>query len=256
METTEEMFTVDYEDASTQETVAEAPEEPKTFLERVCELQSTVKAPKDLFNAYGGFKYRSKESILEAAKPVAKKLGLMILVDDDICRNEDGWHYIRSTASLTDVKTGEKFQAHGWAREPESKKGMDPSQDDICRNEDGWHYIRSTASLTDVKTGEKFQAHGWAREPESKKGMDPSQITGTAASYAGKRALGNLLSIDDTADADGSSAAPAPQVPAKGPFTARCQSCGTTYQFESPDQYNSFVAHATCCPAPQWAPIQ
>ena len=209
MDTAAEMFAVDYEDAPTQEAVAEAPEEPKTFLERVCELQATVKAPKDLFNAYGGFKYRSKESILEAAKPVAKKLGLMILVDDDICRDEDGWHYIRSTASLTDVKTGEKFQAHGWAREPESKKGM-----------------------------------------------DPSQITGTAASYAGKRALGNLLSIDDTADADAPSAAPAPQAPAKGPFTARCQSCGTTYQFESPDQYNSFVAHATCCPAPQWAPIQ
>lgn len=209
MNTAAEMFAVDYEDAPTQETVAESSEEPKSFLERVCELQSTVKAPKDLFNAYGGFKYRSKESILEAAKPVAKKLGLMILVEDDICRDEDGWHYIRSTASLTDVKTGEKFQAHGWAREPESKKGM-----------------------------------------------DPSQITGTAASYAGKRALGNLLSIDDTADADGSSAATAPQVPAKGPFTARCQSCGTAYQFESPDQYNSFVAHATCCPAPQWAPIQ
>lgn len=203
------MFAVDYEDAPTQETVAEASEEPKSFLERVCELQSTVKAPKDLFNAYGGFKYRSKESILEAAKPVAKKLGLMIMVDDDVAGREDGWHYILSTATLTDIKTGEKLQAHGWAREPETKKGM-----------------------------------------------DPSQITGTAASYAGKRALGNLLSIDDTADADGPSAAPAPQVPAKGPFTARCQSCGTTYQFESPDQYNSFVAHATCCPAPQWAPIQ
>lgn len=209
MDTAAEMFAVDYEDAPTQEAVAETPEEPKTFLERVCELQATVKAPKDLFNAYGGFKYRSKESILEAAKPVAKELGLMILVDDDICRNEDGWHYIRSTASLTDVKTGEKFQAHGWAREPEAKKGM-----------------------------------------------DVSQVTGTAASYAGKRALGNLLSIDDTADADGPSVAPPPQVPAKGPFTARCQSSGTAYQFETPEQYNAFVATAACCPSPNWAPIQ
>lgn len=215
METANEMFAVEYEDAPAEEVPAEgagAPEEPKTFLERVCELQATVKAPKDLFNAYGGFKYRSKESILEAAKPVAKELGLMILVDDEVrCRGDEG---------------------------------------------NDWHYILSTATLIDTKTGETFKAHGWAREPEAKKGMDVSQVTGTAASYAGKRALGNLLSIDDTADADGPSVAPPPQVPAKRPFTARCQSCGTVYQFESPEQYSAFVASATCCPSPNWAPIQ
>ena len=91
---------------------------------------------------------------------------------------------------------------------------------------------------------------GWAREPESKKGMDSSQITGTAASYAGKRALGNLFALDDTADADAHGPGPAP-LP-EGPFTAHCRSCGTRYSFESADQYEAFVATATCCPAPSW----
>lgn len=66
----------------------------------------------------------------------------------------------------------------------------------------GWVYIESTASLHDCESGSAVTATAQAREPESKKGMDASQITGTAASYAGKRALGNLFAIDDTKDAD------------------------------------------------------
>lgn len=64
------------------------------------------------------------------------------------------------------------------------------------------YYIEATAMLTDVATGDTESRKGYAREPEVKKGMDDSQITGTAESYAKKRALGNLFSIDDTKDAD------------------------------------------------------
>lgn len=66
----------------------------------------------------------------------------------------------------------------------------------------GWVYCKSTAVLVDTDTGDSVCCKGWAREPKEKKGMDESQITGTASSYAGKRALGNLFAIDDTADAD------------------------------------------------------
>lgn len=74
--------------------------------------------------------------------------------------------------------------------------------DRTCYLPNGWVYIESTAELHDVETGSAVRATAQAREPESKKGMDTSQITGTAASYAGKRALGNLFAIDDTKDAD------------------------------------------------------
>jgi hypothetical protein len=61
-------------------------------------------------------------------------------------------------------------------------------------------YVKSTARLS--VGDESIEATGWAREPLNKKGMDESMTTGTAASYAGKRALGNLLAIDDTKDND------------------------------------------------------
>lgn len=67
----------------------------------------------------------------------------------------------------------------------------------------GWNYINATATLYDADDGEVVAVtHGKAREPEIKKGMDESQITGTAASYAIKRALSGMFLIDGEKDAD------------------------------------------------------
>jgi hypothetical protein len=61
-------------------------------------------------------------------------------------------------------------------------------------------YVETTATLTESEN--TVSAKGYAREPLAKKGMDESQITGSTASYARKRALGNLFSIDDEKDPD------------------------------------------------------
>jgi hypothetical protein len=63
------------------------------------------------------------------------------------------------------------------------------------------YYIKATATLMN-KDGQTMTTSALAREDEVRKGMDGSQITGTASSYARKYALGGLLAIDDTADAD------------------------------------------------------
>ena len=63
------------------------------------------------------------------------------------------------------------------------------------------YYVQATAKLRNAK-GEEVATTALARETDEKKGMDASQITGTASSYARKYALGGLLAIDDTADAD------------------------------------------------------
>ena len=64
------------------------------------------------------------------------------------------------------------------------------------------YYIKSTAVLYDENMKEVASNCGYAREPREQKGMSESQLTGTASSYAGKYALGNLFLIDDTKDAD------------------------------------------------------
>ena len=46
--------------------------------EKLLAVQSQIKAPKGQFNAHGGYKYRSCEDILEAAKPyLAEQKNLM-----------------------------------------------------------------------------------------------------------------------------------------------------------------------------------
>lgn len=92
---------------------------------KLAEIQNLVKAPKSNFNTFAKFKYRSKEDILEAVKQVVNPLGFSITVQDEVILLGNRF-YIKATAILTNGT--ERFEATGWAREAESKKGMDESQ--------------------------------------------------------------------------------------------------------------------------------
>jgi hypothetical protein len=63
-------------------------------------------------------------------------------------------------------------------------------------------YVKATAILFDAISSQSVSAVGFAREADDKKGLDASQITGLTSSYARKYALGGLLVIDDSKDAD------------------------------------------------------
>ncbi|MGH1706909.1 ERF family protein [Enterococcus gallinarum] len=99
----------------------------RTFLERVSLLITELKAPKSQRNNFGKYNYRSAEDILEAVKPLAYKYGLVAKLSDEPVMIGD-WHYIKATASIKDVKTGEEEISTAYAREPLAKKGMDESQ--------------------------------------------------------------------------------------------------------------------------------
>ena len=99
----------------------------RTFLERVSLLITELKAPKSQRNNFGKYNYRSAEDILEAVKPLANNYGLVPKLSDEPVMI-GVWHYIKATASIKDVKTGEEEIATAYAREPLAKKGMDESQ--------------------------------------------------------------------------------------------------------------------------------
>lgn len=61
-------------------------------------------------------------------------------------------------------------------------------------------YVKATATI--YIDGESLSNTAYAREPNQKKGMDEAQVTGATSSYARKYALGGLLALDDTKDAD------------------------------------------------------
>lgn len=90
-------------------------------------VQQALKAPKDQVNNFGKYNYRSCEGILEALKPHLGINQLTINLTDDVTE-VGGRVYVKATATVTDVETGESVSATAFAREEEDKKGMDSSQ--------------------------------------------------------------------------------------------------------------------------------
>ena len=97
------------------------------FLKRVGMAQTELKAPKNQYNSFGKYNYRSCEDILEAAKPINKKHGLVLLLTDKpVCIGQR--YYIEATARLYDIESEQFIEATASARESDTKKGMDDSQ--------------------------------------------------------------------------------------------------------------------------------
>lgn len=89
-------------------------------------IQSELKAPKTQVNNFGGYKYRKAEDILEAVKPLLTKQKCTLVITDDIVMVGNRI-YVKATATIKNEK-GEVETSTGWAREEETKKGMDASQ--------------------------------------------------------------------------------------------------------------------------------
>lgn len=95
--------------------------------EKLLNVQAKLKANKSQYNAFGKYNYRSCEDILEAVKPHLLENKLTLKLSDEI--ELIGMRfYLKATATITDVETGEREFATGLAREDEVKKGMDLSQ--------------------------------------------------------------------------------------------------------------------------------
>lgn len=95
------------------------------FKEKIILAQSEIRANKSLYNEFGNFSYRSAEQILETAKPVLMKYGLLLTLNDDIVE-VGGRVYVKAVCSITDGT--DTLETKSFAREPETLKGMCEAQ--------------------------------------------------------------------------------------------------------------------------------
>lgn len=95
-------------------------------MEELQKIQAELKAPKGLYNKFGGYAYRSCENILEAVKPLLKKYGCTLVISDDMMMLGDRF-YVKATATFEN-KEGKSITTTAFAREELTKKGMDASQ--------------------------------------------------------------------------------------------------------------------------------
>lgn len=96
-----------------------------TIFEKISDIQMRLKAPKSQYNSFGKYNYRNCEDILEAVKPLLNEHKLYINISDTVEHVGDRY-YIKATVTVSDGESTITSQA--YAREEESKKGMDGSQ--------------------------------------------------------------------------------------------------------------------------------
>lgn len=96
-----------------------------SLVEKIIKVQSTLKAPKNQRNNFGNYNYRSCEDILEAVKPLLAENGLILTISDEMVMLGNRF-YVKAEATITDGEN--KITNSAYAREEETKKGMDASQ--------------------------------------------------------------------------------------------------------------------------------
>lgn len=134
--------------------------------QKLMAIQSNIKAPKNQYNSFGKYKYRSAESILEALKPFLAEYNVVLIMQDEIVTNGIG--RIENDKGIMDVPL---------------------------------NYVKATARFIDCDTGNEIETSAFARECKHT-GMSEDQCTGTASSYARKYCLNAMFLLDDTKDSD------------------------------------------------------
>jgi hypothetical protein len=102
-------------------------EHTPTIYERLARVQAELHVPKTRFNTHMRFNYRNCEDIIEEAKPVLAKHGLLLSIGDEVVE-VGGHNYIRASAIVWTVEGDASWQVQGWAREAITQQGSAPPQ--------------------------------------------------------------------------------------------------------------------------------
>ena len=142
--------------------------------EKLMLIQNELKCPKDQFNSFGKYHYRSTESILEGLKSLLLKHKATLIISDEIVQVGDRY-YVKATAELVDAEKGiETVISTSYAREEETKKGMDGSQITGSASSYARKYaLNGLFAIDDTKDSDATNTHGkQTPEPVQGKRLD------------------------------------------------------------------------------------
>lgn len=134
--------------------------EQMKFCEKVQKVQEELKAPKNQFNKFGNYAYRSCEDIYNAVKPLLAKYGLYLTVSDELVTVGERY-YIKATATLGNIDDMSFIHNVAYAREEETKKGMDGSQITGASSSYARKYaLNGLFLIDDVRDSDVTNTHG------------------------------------------------------------------------------------------------
>jgi len=146
-----------------------------TINEVLTEIQNELKVPKNQRNNFGNYNYRSCEDILESVKPIVKKHEATLIVSDEIIE-VGGRIYVKAKAILFYKK--ENILCFGYAREEETKKGMDSSQITGSASSYARKYaLNGLFLIDDTKDSDHTNDHGkQPTTPKAKESLTPARF--------------------------------------------------------------------------------
>ena len=128
--------------------------------EKLLSVQNMLKAPKSQYNAFGKYNYRNCEDILEAVKPLCKEVKALVFLSDELVLIGERY-YVQARATFVDVESTEKLCAVAFAREEETKKGMDGSQVTGASSSYARKYaLNGLFDIDDTKDSDTTNTHG------------------------------------------------------------------------------------------------
>lgn len=95
--------------------------------EKLLYVQRSLKAPKNQYNEFGNFHYRSCEDILEGVKPLLAEVKAVLLIGDEVVQIGNRF-YVKATAVFQDTESPDLVKNTAFAREDDGKAKMDGAQ--------------------------------------------------------------------------------------------------------------------------------
>lgn len=140
--------------------------------EKLAKIQNELKAPKNQFNAFGKYKYRNQEDILEAVKPLLYKHGLTLTITDEIHQVGD-LIYVQAEAVISD---GENFiSTTAQAGIDPNRKGMDIAQSFGSSSSYARKYaLNGLFLIDDTKDADSTNTHDKTPEADDKSWLNKS----------------------------------------------------------------------------------
>jgi hypothetical protein len=154
-------------------------------------IQSELKAPKNQFNAFGKYKYRSVEDILEALKPLLLKYECTLTIEDEV-KEVGGIVFIEATASIQKDMEGRAVTAQAGI--DINRKGMDVAQSFGSSSSYARKYaLNGLFLIDDTKDPDSTNDHGGKKEE-----LNPSHVKWNGAKdslASGKVTLEQIKSV-------------------------------------------------------------
>lgn len=151
-------------------------------MKELIKIQAELKAPKNQFNSFGKYKYRSVEDILEAVKPLLLKYECTLTIEDEV-KEVGGIVFIEATASIQKEAEGrmEGRAVTAQAGIDINRKGMDIAQSFGSSSSYARKYaLNGLFLIDDTKDPDSTNDH----QPKAPEKVAPEKVAPTEAQFA------------------------------------------------------------------------